>query len=160
MMRRKITSLVFLIPLVMLLPLLGMAQQRNISGTVKGENQSPLQGATINVKNTNRVTQTDVNGHFSVQAATGEILVITYVGYEPQELNVNNSSVVAVTMNVSGSNMNEVVVTALGIKKERKALGYSVTDLSAQELMKNKNTNVINSLACKFPGVNITQFSS
>ena len=158
-MRRKITSLVFLMLLVMLLPLLGMAQQRNISGTVTGENQSPLQGATISVKNTNRVTQTDVNGHFSIQAVTGEILVITYVGYESQELNVSNSSVFAVIMKVSGSNMNEVVVTALGIKKERKALGYSVTDLSAQELMKNKNTNVINSLAGKVPGVNITQFS-
>ena len=158
-MRRKITSLVFLIPLVMLLPIIGMAQQRNISGTVKGENQSPLQGATITVKNSDRVTQTDVNGRFSIQAATGEILVITYVGYELQELKVNNNSVFAVTMNVSGSNMNEVVVTALGIKKERKALGYSVTDLSAQELMKNKNTNIVNSLAGKVPGVNVTQFS-
>lgn len=158
-MRRKITSLVFLMPLVMLLPLLGMAQQRNISGTVKGENQSPLQGATISVKNSTRVTQTDVNGRFSIQASTGEILVLTYVGYEPKELNVDNRSVFAVTMTVSGNNMNEVVVTALGIKKERKALGYSVTDLSAQELMKNKNTNVINSLAGKVPGVNITQFS-
>src|SRR6186713_1441700 len=159
MMRRKITSLFFLIPLVMLLPIIGMAQQRNISGTVKGENQSPLQGATITVKNSNRVTQTDVNGRFSIQATTGEILLITYVGYEVKELKVDNSSVFAVTMNVSGSNMNEVVVTALGIKKERKALGYAVTDLSAQELMKNKNTNVINSLAGKVPGVNITQFS-
>lgn len=158
-MRRKITSLMLLIPLVMLLPIFGMAQQRNISGTVKGENQSPLQGATISVKNATRVTQTDVNGNFSILAATGEILVITYVGYESQELNVNSSSVFAVTMKVSGNNMNEVVVTALGIKKERKALGYSVTDLSAQELMKNKNTNVINSLVGKVPGVNVTQFS-
>ena len=158
-MRRKITSLMFLIPIVMLLPIIGMAQQRSISGTVKGENQSPLQGATISVKNTNRVTQTNANGHFSIQAATGEILVITYIGYESQELNVDNSSVFAVTMTVSGSNMSEVVVTALGIKKERKALGYAVTDLSAQELMKNKNTNVINSLVGKVPGVNITQFS-
>src|SRR6186997_2785233 len=107
MMRRKITSLFFLTPLVMLLPIIGMAQQRNISGTVKGENQSPLQGATIGIKNTNRVTQTDANGHFSIQGATGEILVFTYVGYEPQELKVDNSSVFAVTMTVSGSNMNE-----------------------------------------------------
>ena len=158
-MRRKITSLFFLIPLVMLLPIIGMAQQRNISGTIRGENQNPLEGATISVKNTNRVTQTGVNGHFSILAATGEILVITYVGYELQELNVTNSSDFAITMKSSGDNMSEVVVTALGIKKARKALGYSVTDLSAQELMKNKNTNVINSLAGKVPGVNITQFS-
>ncbi|HJS55093.1 MAG TPA: hypothetical protein VJ765_11130, partial [Chitinophagaceae bacterium] len=62
MMRRKITSLVFLIPIVMLLPIIGVAQQRNISGTIKGENQNPLEGATISVKNTNRVTQTNANG--------------------------------------------------------------------------------------------------
>src|SRR4029077_16502766 len=57
------------------------------------------------------------------------------------------------------SQMVDVVVTAMGVKKERKALGYSVSELSAAELMKNKNTNVINSLAGKVPGVNVTQFS-
>ncbi len=57
------------------------------------------------------------------------------------------------------SQMDDVVVTAMGIKKERKALGYSVSELNAAELMKNKNTNVINSLAGKVPGVNVTQFS-
>src|ERR1700712_3744473 len=60
---------------------------------------------------------------------------------------------------VESSQMEDVVVTAMGIKKERKALGYSVSDLNAEELMKNKNTNVINSLAGKVPGVNVTQFS-
>ncbi|HBK33337.1 MAG TPA: hypothetical protein DDZ78_17175, partial [Porphyromonadaceae bacterium] len=55
--------------------------------------------------------------------------------------------------------LEEVVVTAMGIKKERKALGYSVSDLNSEELLKNKNTNVINSLAGKIPGVNITQSS-
>src|ERR1700712_5282956 len=59
---------------------------------------------------------------------------------------------------VESSQMEDVVVTAMGIKKERKALGYSVSDLNAEELMKNKNTNVINSLAGKVPGVNVTQF--
>ncbi|RYF86471.1 MAG: SusC/RagA family TonB-linked outer membrane protein [Chitinophagaceae bacterium] len=111
------------------------------------------------VKNTNRVTQTDGNGRFSIQAATGETLVFTSIGYELQELKVGNGSSVSVSMNAAGNNMNEVVVTALGIKKERKALGYSVTELNAQELMKNKNTNIVNSLVGKVPGVNITQFS-
>src|SRR6195952_1791949 len=60
---------------------------------------------------------------------------------------------------VESSQMEDVVVTAMGIKKERKALGYSVSDINAEELMKNKNTNVINSLAGKVPGVNVTQFS-
>ncbi|MDB5229363.1 MAG: TonB-linked outer membrane protein [Chitinophagaceae bacterium] len=159
-MRKLLLALPFLFLLILLLPSLGMAQQRNISGTIKGENQSPLPGATVRVKNTARVTQTDVNGHFSIRAADGETLVVSYVGYDQQELKVANGDIADVTMNVSGTNnINDVVVTALGIKKERKALGYSVTELSAQELMKNKNTNIVNSLAGKVPGVNVTQFS-
>lgn len=158
-MRKLLQLLTFVLLLIVLLPWQGMAQQRTISGTVRTENQSPLEGATITVKNTSRITQTGDNGRFTIQAATGETLVITSVGYEAQEVKVNNGSAVAVTMKASGNNMNEVVVTALGIRKERKALGYAVSDLNAQELMKNKNTNVVNSLVGKVPGVNITQFS-
>src|SRR5438094_10665380 len=102
-MRKLLQLLTFLLLLIVMLPSQGMAQQRNISGTVKAENQSPLEGVTISVKNTNRVTQTDVNGHFSIRAATGEILVITYVGYEAQQLKVSSSSVFAVTMTTSGN---------------------------------------------------------
>ncbi|MGZ3860826.1 MAG: TonB-dependent receptor plug domain-containing protein, partial [Flavisolibacter sp.] len=158
-MRKLLQFLPSLLVLTVLLPSQLMAQQRTISGTVKAENQGPLEGATISVKSTTRMTQTDANGHFSIQAATGESLLITSVGYELQEVKVNNRSVFDVTMKTSGNNLNEVVVTALGIKKERKALGYSVSDLNAQELMKNKNTNIVNSLTGKVPGVNITQFS-
>ncbi|TDH26773.1 SusC/RagA family TonB-linked outer membrane protein [Segetibacter sp. 3557_3] len=158
-MKKLLQLLTTLLLLIVLLPCGVMAQQRSISGTVSAENQNPLEGVTITVKNTNRVTQTDASGHFSIQAATGEILVLTYTGYEPQELTVNNSSVVSATLRSSGNALGEVVVTALGIKRERKALGYSVSELSAQELMKNKNTNVVNSLAGKVPGVNVTQFS-
>jgi ferric enterobactin receptor len=158
-MRKILRLLVVFFLVIFLLPDALLAQQRVITGTVLAEDGNPAQGVTVRVRNSNRITQTDANGHFSIQAATGEILIITYVGYEQQELKINNSSVFAVSMKVSGNNMNEVVVTALGIKKERKALGYSVTDLSSQELMKNKNTNIINSLAGKVPGVNVTQFS-
>ena len=157
-MRKMLQLLTVLFLLIVLLPSKAMAQQRNISGTVKAEDQTPLPGVTTSVKNTNRITQTDTNGDFSIQAAPGETLVITYVGYTAQELKIANGTVFPVTLRVSGNNMSEVVVTALGVKRERKALGYSVSELSAQELMKNKNTNVVNSLAGKVPGVNITQF--
>jgi len=157
-MRKMLQLLTVLFLLIVVLPSKGMAQQRNISGTVKAEDQTPLPGVTISVKNTNRITQTDANGDFSIQAATGETLVITYVGYTAQELKIANSSIFPVVLRASGNNMSEVVVTALGIRKEQKALGYSVSNLSAQELMKNKNTNIVNSLAGKVPGVNITQF--
>lgn len=159
-MRKLLQLLSFSMLLIVMLPSLAMAQQRNISGTVKGENQDPLAGVTVSVKNsTNRITQTDANGRFSIEAATGETLVFSYVGYDAQEFKVGNSSALNVTLTASANKENEVVVTALGIKKERKALGYSVTDLSATELMKNKNTNIVNSLEGKVPGVNVTQFS-
>jgi TonB-linked SusC/RagA family outer membrane protein len=146
---------------MLLLPQAMMAQERTIRGTVLSEdNQAPLPGVTVTVKGTNRrSTQTDNSGHFSIQAATGETLQLSYVGYEVQAVKIGNSNNLSISLKQSGGSMNEVVVTALGIKKERKALGYSVSDLNAQELMKNKNTNVVNSLAGKVPGVNITQFS-
>src|SRR5579875_2495891 len=159
-MRKLLQLLSFSMLLIVMLPSLAMAQQRNISGIVKGENQDPLAGVTVSVKNsTNRITQTDANGRFSIEAATGETLVFSYVGYDAQEFKVGNGSALNVTLTTSANKENEVVVTALGIKKERKALGYSVTDLSATELMKNKNTNIVNSLEGKVAGVNVTQFS-
>ncbi|MGN6401706.1 MAG: SusC/RagA family TonB-linked outer membrane protein [Flavisolibacter sp.] len=158
-MRKTFQLLTVFSLLMLLLPQAMMAQGRNISGTVLTEDKTPLPGVTVTVKGTTRSTQTDNNGHFSIQAATGETLQLSYVGYEAQEIKIGNRNNVNVSLKQSGGNLNEVVVTALGIKKERKALGYSVTDLNAQELMKNKNTNIVNSLVGKVPGVNITQFS-
>ncbi|HBX44285.1 MAG TPA: SusC/RagA family TonB-linked outer membrane protein, partial [Porphyromonadaceae bacterium] len=85
-------------------------------------------------------------------------LVVSYVGMITQEVPV--SANVRVVLIADNRQLEEVVVTAMGIKKERKALGYSVSDLNSEELLKNKNTNVINSLAGKIPGVNITQSSA
>lgn len=159
-MRRKITSLVFLIPLVMLLPLIGMAQERTITGTVKSaEGNNPLERVSVKVVGSKKGTVTDAKGNFTITASTGQVLQFTYVGYATYEATVGNSNYLEISLTAQQEQLGEVVVTALGIKKARKALGYSVTDLNAQELMKNKNTNVINSLAGKVPGVNITQFS-
>ncbi len=135
------------------------AQQRTITGKVLGENNEPLISATVRVQGTNRSTSTGSDGSFRIQANEGETLEITYVGYQAQKVKVGTDNSIGITLNKLDASLNEVVVTALGIKKERKALGYSVTDLSSQELMKNKNTNIINSLVGKAPGVNVTQFS-
>jgi ferric enterobactin receptor len=133
--------------------------QRTITGKVLGENNEALISATVRVMGTNRSTLTGSDGGFQIQAKEGETLEITNVGYESQKIKIGSGSSLGITLIKSNALLSEVVVTALGIKKERKALGYSVTDLSAQELMKNKNTNIINSLAAKVPGVNVTQFS-
>jgi ferric enterobactin receptor len=159
-MRKFLRLLTLFSLLILLLPQAMMAQGRKISGTVLAEeDKAPLPGVTVTVKGQNRSTQTDANGQFSIEVTSGETLQLSYVGYQTHEVRIGNSSVLTVSLKQAGGNMNEVVVTALGIPKQRKALGYSVSDLNAQELMKNKNTNIVNSLAGKVPGVNITQFS-
>ena len=136
-----------------------LAQQKKVSGTVLSSDNTPVAGATVLLKGQKAGTQTDPDGHFSLNASQGNTLVISAVGFTSQEIKVGNFSTISITLQRTEEQMQEVVVTALGIKKERKALGYSVSDLNAKELMKNKNTNVINSLVGKVPGVNITQFS-
>lgn len=158
-MRKMLQLLVVFLLLTVILPSQGRAQQRTISGTVRTDSQNPLEGVTILVRNSDRVTQTGSNGQFSLQASSGETLVFSSVGFEAQEVKVGNNTTLNITLRAANNNLNEVVVTALGIRKERKALGYSVSELNAQELMKNKNTNIVNSLVGKVPGVNITQFS-
>lgn len=135
-----------------------VAQTGKVTGTVKDANGEPLIGATVKVKGTSRGTATDIDGRYSIAAAPGSTLVISYIGATPMEVTVSGPTA-DVTLQEANALLDEVVVTALGIKKERKALGYNVTDLKAEELMKNKNTNVINSLAGKVPGVNVTQSS-
>jgi TonB-linked SusC/RagA family outer membrane protein len=143
-----------------LLSLSTLAQEKTISGTVLSAiNKSPVANATVTNQNTKQNTTTNNAGRFSIKASKGDVLEITHVSHISMTLTVGDGSEIPVELQVNEAQLGEVVVTALGIKKERKALGYSVTDLSAQELMKNKNTNVINSLAGKVPGVNVTQFS-
>ncbi|MEO6868196.1 MAG: SusC/RagA family TonB-linked outer membrane protein [Ginsengibacter sp.] len=135
------------------------AQQRTITGTVVSNDNTPMPAVSVIVKGRGEGTQTDVNGKFSISANDGEILVISAVGFSPQEFRIGKSSSVNIILQQGDSKLEEVVVTALGIKKEKRALGYAVSELSSTELMKNKNTNIVNSLAGKVPGVNITQFS-
>ena len=135
-----------------------MAQRVPISGTVLSDDGTPLAGVTVAVSGTKRATITNEKGEFTIAANEGAMLIFSSVGFTTQKVKAAAGMEVHLVKGES-SQMGDVVVTALGIKKERKALGYSVTELNAQELMKNKNTNVVNSLAGKVPGVNITQFS-
>lgn len=137
-----------------------MAQNNNgrVTGVVKDVNGEPLIGATIKVKGTGRGTATNIEGRYSIQAAQGSTLVVTYIGTKPQEVKVTGSTV-DVTLSDSNTNLGEVVVTALGIKKDKKSLGYAIDELDSKELMRNKSTNAINSLSGKIAGVNITQSS-
>jgi len=153
----KLFSLIMFVMLNMI-ALGGRAQDVPISGTVLSDDGTPLAGVTVTVRGTKRATYTDNNGKFTISAKENAMLDFSYIGFAKMTIKASADMKVQLTKGDSGQ-MTDVVVTAMGIKKERKALGYSVSDLSASELMKNKNTNIVNSLAGKVPGVNITQSS-
>ena len=134
------------------------AQANKVSGVIRDAQGEPLIGATVKVKGTNRGTATDVDGKYSINANRGDVLVISYVGSKPMEVTVGSSSM-DIDMAANDQVLDEVVVTALGIRKDKKSLGYAVDDLKAEELMRNKTANAINSLSGKIAGVNITQSS-
>lgn len=153
-MKRKIRVLFFLFFLNMGI----MVAQTRVTGSVVDESGEPVIGASIQVKGTGQGTVTDIDGNFTfIVPAGSNTLVVSYVGMKTQEVSVTPT--LHIVLQSDTELLEEVVVTAMGIKKERKALGYAVSDLDSKELMKNKNTNVVNSLAGKIPGVNITQSS-
>ncbi len=127
-----------------------------ISGKVISSDGTPLAGVSVRIKGTTRGTTTDNKGNFSIDANKGEVLVISYVGYEPQEVAIGNDKTLSVSLSLSGQDMAEVVVTALGIRKEAKRLGYSVTKVDGESLTKAREINVANGLAGKVAGVNVS----
>ena len=134
-------------------------QAKKITGKVLDSKGEPIIGASILVKGTSNGVITDLDGNFSLNAPQGSTLVASYVGYTKKEILVGASTSYTVVLTEDTQALSEVVVTAMGIKKDRKALGYAVEDVKAEELMKNKQTNVINSLSGKIAGVNVTQAS-
>ncbi|MCI6336733.1 MAG: SusC/RagA family TonB-linked outer membrane protein [Prevotella sp.] len=121
-----------------------------IKGTV-ADADGPLIGATVKVTGTNNGTVTDFNGNFSIQCKPGTTLEISYVGYKTITAKAKDG--MTVTMEADGKVLNEVVVTALGVKRDRKALGYGLSEVKGEELTKAKETNVINSLSGKVAGL-------
>ena len=132
--------------------------QQEVSGVVR-DDSGPLAGVTVTVVGQNRSVSTDGNGEFAIAAQSGDLLRFTSLGFHPQEVKVESGKRISVLLLAEDELLDEVVVTAMGIQREKKALGYAVQDLNAKELMKNKDANVINSLSGKIAGVNVTQSS-
>lgn len=132
------------------------AQERTISGTVTDEaDGTTLPGVSVRVKGSNTGTQTGPDGMYSIQAATGSTLVFTYIGYATREVNVGASNIVNVSMKQDVTQLSEVVVTALGISRERKALGYGVSTVEPDELLQKSEPDVLKTLQGKVAGVDI-----
>ena len=135
-------------------------QQKNtVRGTVTDQAGEPIIGASIVIKGTSKGVVTDTEGRFAIDVSNGSTLEISCIGYEKRVVKVGAQKNISITLAEDTNSLSDVVVTAMGIRKEKKALGYAVTDMKADELMKNKNTNIVNSLQGKVPGLNITQSS-
>ena len=134
-----------------------LAQNVKVTGTVTDPAGEPMVGVFVMVQGTTTGVSTDIDGKYSLNAPANGNLVFSVMGMKDAVVGVNNKSVINITMQEDAVALDDVVVTAMGIKKERKALGYSVTEMSSKELLKNKQTNVVNSLAGKVAGVNVTQ---
>lgn len=133
--------------------------------TIKGKvtstgDDSGLPGVTILEKGTSNGTVTDIDGSYSIDVAgPNSVLVFSYVGFESQEVTVGNRTSVNVSMEEAATAMNEVVVTALGIKRDQRSLGYDVSTVSSEDVTQVSQENILSSLAGRMPGVTINQTS-
>ncbi len=133
---------------------------QTIKGTVKDAKGEPLIGVNISVKGTNKGTQSDVNGNFTLQANIGDVLVISYVGYVKQEITISSAAPLSISLAEDASQLQEVVVTALGVKRSEKSLVYANQVVGGNELTDVKTDNLMNSLNGKVAGVDISPSSS
>jgi len=154
-MRKLIRLLVF----VIVLPGTSLlAQDKNVTGTVVGRNNNdPLVGVTVTIKSTTRSTQTDAGGRFTIAAKNSDILQFSYVGYTSYEVRVGESSTVSIRLEASTKELE--VVTAYGIRREKKSLGYSTQVVDGDDIAQTRRENFINSLAGRVAGATVTSTS-
>lgn len=130
---------------------------QKISGKVTSSKEGvSLPGVSVQVKGTNTGTNTSADGTFSVNAPSNATLVFSFIGYKTQEIKVGNQSVINVSLDEDAQSLDEVVVTALGIKKEAKKLGYATSTVNREQLTENRTPNLMNALTGKIAGVNIS----
>jgi ferric enterobactin receptor len=130
--------------------------QKTVSGKVTDEDGLPLPGVSVKIKGTATGASTSPTGTYSITVNPGQVLQFSFIGSVSEERTVGTENAINVVLRTDSKALSEVVVTALGIKKEKKSLGYSVQEIQSEELLKNKQANVINSLNGKIAGVNVT----
>jgi len=157
-MKQKI-GLTFLISF--LFTLLGFAQQRDIKGTVTsiGDGE-PLVDVNVLVKGSTNGTLTDFDGNYLITASKGDVLVFSFIGMLSQEVTIGEASTINIKLDSDAESLDEVIVTALGVKKTRKSLTYAAQDVKSDELSRVKQTNPVSSLAGKVSGISISRSAS
>ncbi|OOQ57231.1 SusC/RagA family TonB-linked outer membrane protein [Mucilaginibacter pedocola] len=137
-----------------LAPLFLFAQTK-ITGTVNDENKQPLPGVSVMLQGTTQGTTTDVYGRFIINAAPGQVLVFKFLGFAQQQVTVGNSTTMVVDLKGDSKALNEVVVTALGVKKETRRVGYALQTVNGDDLTMARDPNPITGLTGKVAGLSV-----
>jgi len=151
-----------LLALLMLVTLFVQAQPRQVTGTVTGSDDGmPLPGVSIQAKGTTAGGTTDMDGKFAINVPSGaKILVFSFVGYNPQEVEVGDRSIVNVILETASIKVEEVVVTALGIKRNPKELGVATAKVSSKDINEAGSSNVMNGMTAKVSGMQINTINN
>lgn len=137
----------------MLISILALAQTRKVEGKVTNDKGEPVPFATVSIKGTKTTTVADANGNFAIDAKTGDVLQISSAGIASKDVVVGASGTINVAVGAVGGQMEEVVVTAQGIRRRPKELGYSVAKVNAEELMVGRSPQLAQSLSGKVSGL-------
>ena len=154
-MKKNLTRVVWSL-FIALASLQAYAQEVALKGKVSDDTGSPIYGVNVAIKGTTKGTITDSNGAYSITAAKGSTVIFSYIGFAATNIVVGNNSIINVSLKPDASILNEVVVTALGISKEARKLGYSVTTVSGDQMIKARETNVAYSMSGRVAGLNIS----
>jgi TonB-linked SusC/RagA family outer membrane protein len=131
--------------------------QQAVTGTVSERTGQSIPGASVTEKGTTNGMSTNADGKFSLTVKPGATLVVSFLGFKTREVVVGNLTSINVVLENSDNALNEVVVTALGIKREKKSLGYAVQELKGQTLANTKEPNIVNSLSGQVAGLQVTR---
>lgn len=134
-------------------------QQVKITGKVTDKNSEALPGVTILIEGTRKGTTTDFDGNYSINAQQGDVLVFSFVSMQTQKITVGNTTIINVVLQDAINQLDEVVVTALGITKEKKVLGYSVQEVKTEELNKAQTVSIGSKLSGKVAGLQVNTSS-
>jgi len=142
-------------------PAIDISQQdTKITGTVEDE-FGPVAGASVVIKGTTNGTMTDMNGHFTLEGVKkGDIIQISFIGFATQDIPYTGQTALNVKLEEDAQKLDEVVVTALGMKRDKKALGYAMQELKGDELLSSREPNLANSLSGKVSGLQIVRSSN
>ncbi len=156
-MKKRLNGILTLF-LVFVVQLTFAQQQFSVTGTVIDDNGMPLPGVNVIIDGTNRGTQTDFDGNYAINVATGEMLVFTYVGYTSGRIRVGTATTIDVTLAVDASQLEEVIVTGYGTVSQKKS-STAATTITSQTIENRPNGNVLQTLQGQIPGLDIGTFS-